>query len=247
MEINYLFILCVVPAILLYGVAKSGLGGSISLISIPLMTVVMPLNQALAIILPILIFSDFIAVYKFRKEFDLNTIKLIVPFAAIGIFIGSFTFSYFSEELLKFIVGIMGFLFASHYFLFKKNKIIPTKKNFFKGAIFSTIAGFTSFCVHAGGTPTSIYLLPLKLKKEIYVGTRVVFFTFVNLIKLPFYLHLSMITSESFLQSVILIPFTIIGIFIGYKILKIIDEKLFYNIIYLLIFLTSTNLIYNFL
>ena len=94
MEINYLFILCVVPAILLYGVAKSGLGGSISLISIPLMTVVMPLNQALAIILPILIFSDFIAVYRvFRKEFDLNTIKLIVPFAALGIFIGSFTFS----------------------------------------------------------------------------------------------------------------------------------------------------------
>ena len=28
---------------------------------------------------------------------------------------------------------------------------------------------------------------------------------------------------------------------------KIIDEKLFYNIIYVLIFLTSTNLIYNFL
>ena len=74
----------------------------------------MPLNQALAIILPILIFSDFIAVYRFRKEFDLNTIKLIVPFAALGIFIGSFTFSYFSEELLKFIVGIMGFIFASH-------------------------------------------------------------------------------------------------------------------------------------
>ena len=57
MEINYLFIACVVPAIILYGIAKSGLGGSVSLISVPLMTIVMPLNQALAIILPILIFS----------------------------------------------------------------------------------------------------------------------------------------------------------------------------------------------
>ena len=77
MEINYLFIACVVPAIILYGIAKSGLGGSVSLISVPLMTIVMPLNQALAIILPILIFSDFIAIYRFRKEFDLSTIKLI--------------------------------------------------------------------------------------------------------------------------------------------------------------------------
>ena len=84
MEINSLFFISVVPAIVLYGIAKSGLGGSISLISVPLMTVVMPLQQALAIILPILIFSDMIAVYRFRKEFNLNILKLIVPFAAVG-------------------------------------------------------------------------------------------------------------------------------------------------------------------
>jgi|TARA_B100000795_G_C22759874_1_gene423135 uncharacterized membrane protein YfcA len=247
MEINYLFIFCVIPAIILYGIAKSGLGGSISLISVPLMTIVMPLNQVLAVILPILIVSDFIAAYRFRKEFDLNTLKLIIPFAAIGIFIGSLTFSYFSEDLLKFIVGMMGFLFASHYFLFKKSDIIPKHKNIYKGSVFSIIAGFTSFCVHAGGTPTSIYLLPLRLKKEIYVGTRVIFFTFVNLIKLPFYIQLSMINFDSLLQSLMLIPFAILGIFIGYRILKIITENLFYNIIYILIFLTSANLILNFI
>ena len=247
MEINLLFLLSVVPAIILYGIAKSGLGGSISLISVPLMTIVMPLSQALAIILPILIFSDMVAVYRFRKEFDLNTLKLIVPFAGIGIFIGSLTFSYFSEDILKLIVGVMGFLFTAHYFLFKKNKDEKSKKNLLKGAICSTIAGFTSFCVHAGGTPTSIYLLPLRMKKEIYVGTRVIFFTFVNLIKLPFYLHLSMLNFQTFKQSMILLPLAIIGIFIGYRILKIIHEKLFYNILYLLILVTSSKLIYDFL
>ena len=99
MEINLLFFISVVPAIILYGIAKSGLGGSISLISVPLMTVVMPLNQALAVILPILVFSDIVAVYRFRREFDFSTLKLIVPFAALGIIIGSFTFKYFSEAV----------------------------------------------------------------------------------------------------------------------------------------------------
>ena len=247
MEINLIFVLAVVPAIILYGIAKSGLGGSISLISVPLMTLVMPLTQALAIILPILIFSDVVAVYRFRKEFDANTLKLIVPFAGIGIFIGSLTFSYFSEDILKFIVGLMGFLFTAHYFLLKKNKEEKSNKSFLKGSICSTIAGFTSFCVHAGGTPTSIYLLPLRLKKEIYVGTRVIFFTFVNLIKLPFYLHLSMLNLQTFKQSLILLPLAIFGIYIGYKILKIIDEKLFYNVLYVLILLTSSKLIFDFL
>ena len=247
MEINLIFLSTVVPAILLYGIAKSGLGGSISLISVPLMTIVMPLSQALAIILPILIFSDLIAVYRFRKEFDLSTLKLIVPFAGFGIFIGSLTFSYFSEDFLKIIVGIMGFLFAGHYFLFKKNKHLKSKKNLIKGGLCSTIAGFTSFCVHSGGTPTSIYLLPLRMKKEVYVGTRVIFFTFVNLIKLPFYIKLSMINLETFKQSVMLFPLAFLGIYIGYLILKIIDEKLFYNIIYILILLSSTKLISDFL
>jgi len=222
------------------------LGGSIALISIPLMTVVMPLGQALAVILPILILSDFIAVYRFRKEFDFDTLKLIVPFSAIGILIGSITFSYFSEDLLIFIIGLMGFFFSSHYFLFKKNKTIPTKKSFLKGSICSTVAGFTSFCVHAGGTPTSIYLLPLRMQKEIYVGTRVVFFTLVNLIKFPFYINLSMITFDSFKQSILLFPLSIVGILIGYQILKYVEESIFYNIIYIIILITSSKLLYSF-
>ena len=246
MELNFLFFITVIPAIILYGIAKSGLGGSMTLISIPLMTIVMPLNEALGIVLPILIFSDFIATYKYRKEFDLRTLKLMVPFAAIGVVIGSLTFSYFSEELLKFIIGLMGFLFAGHYFFLKKNKEAKSEKNFFKGGICSTISGFTSFCVHAGGTPVSIYLLPLRLKKEIYVGTRIIFFTFMNLIKLPFYINLSMTNFVTFKQSVILFPVAFIGILIGYKLLKIIDEKLFYNILYALILVSSTKLIFDF-
>ena len=247
MEINLLFFLCVVPAIIIFGIAKSGLGGSIALISIPLMTVVMPLGQALAVILPILILSDFIAAYRFRKEFDLNTLKLIIPFSAIGIFVGSVTFSFFSEDLLKFIIGLMGFFFSAHYFLFRKNEKIPIKKSFLKGSICSAVAGFTSFCVHAGGTPTSIYFLPLRLKKEIYVGTRVIFFTFVNLIKFPFYIHLSMVTLESFKQSLMLFPLSVVGILIGYQILKHVKESLFYNIIYILILITSSNLVYSYI
>ena len=247
MEINILFFFTVVPAIILFGIAKSGLGGSIALISIPLMTIAMPLTNALGIILPILIFSDFIATYKYRKEYDLETLKLMVPFAAIGIFIGSLTFTFFSEELLKFIIGLMGFLFAGHYFFFKKNKEAKSDKNFLKGGICSTIAGFTSFCVHAGGTPTSLYLLPLRMKKEIYVGTRIIFFTCLNLFKLPLYINLSMTNFETFKQSLILFPVALLGILIGYKLLTIIEEKLFYNILYSLIFVTSTKLLYDYL
>ena len=246
MEINLLFFLCVVPAIILYGIAKSGLGGSMTLISIPLMTIVMPLGQALAIVLPILILSDTVAVYKFRKNFDAETLKLLVPGAAVGIIIGSMTFTFFSESLLKFIIGLMGFMFAGHYFLFKLKNIIPLKKSIFKGGICSIISGFTSFCVHAGGTPLSVYLLPLRMKKEVYVGTRVIFFSCINLIKFPFYINLSIVTIDSIKQSLLLFPLAVLGIGIGYQILKVIKETAFYNFIYILILFSSAKLILDY-
>ena len=89
-------------------------------------------------------------------------------------------------------------------------------------------------------------MLPLRLKKEIYVGTRILFFTFVNLIKLPLYIHLSMMNFDTLYQSISLFPLALIGIFIGYKLLKIIEENLFYNILYALILVSSTKLIIDF-
>ena len=85
------------------------------------------------------------------------------------------------------------------------------------------------------------------MKKEIYVGTRIFFFTFVNLIKLPLYINLSMTNLESFKHSAILFPVALLGMLIGYKLLKIIEEKLFYNFIYALIFVTSSKLLYDYL
>ncbi len=171
----------------------------------------------------------------------------MVPFAAIGAIIGASTFSFFSEDYLKFILGIMGFLFSFHYFFLKKDGDKPAKENILKGAVCSLLAGFTSFCAHSGGTPTSIYLLPLRLRKEVYVGTRIMFFTCINLVKIPFYIYLSMVNSSSLTQSLVLLPLSLIGIFIGYRLLKVIEENIFYNAIYLLILVASTKLIIDFL
>ena len=45
MELDLLYLVTVVPAILLFGISKAGLGGSVALVSIPLMTIVMPFHR----------------------------------------------------------------------------------------------------------------------------------------------------------------------------------------------------------
>ena len=56
-----------------------------------------------------------------------------------------------------------------------------------------------------------------------------------------------MVNFDTLYQSITLFPLAVIGIFIGYKLLKIIKENLFYNIIYVLILASSTKLIIDFI
>ena len=137
----------------------------------------------------------------------------------------------------------MGFVFAFHYFL-KKDANKPVAANYFKGAICSAVAGFTSLCPL--WRYSNQYIFTSVEVKKIYVGTRIIFFTCINLVKLPFYLYLSMVNTSSFTQSLILLPLSVFGIFVGYKLLKIIEESLFYNAIYILILVASTKLIMDF-
>ena len=56
-----------------------------------------------------------------------------------------------------------------------------------------------------------------------------------------------MITLESFEQSMILFPLSVVGILIGYQILKYVEETLFYNVIYVLILITNFRLVYSYI
>ncbi len=52
------FYIAAVPAVLLYGIGKGGLGGALGIIAVPLMALIIAPTQAAAILLPILLVMD---------------------------------------------------------------------------------------------------------------------------------------------------------------------------------------------
>ena len=122
---------------------------------------------AAGIMLPILIVMDITALYFYWNKWKLNIVKLIIPPSLIGIVIGSITFSYISDDGVRIIIGSIALLFILFTILQSGNLFIkPTK---IKGIFWSTIAGYTSFLIHAGGPPLNFYLLPQKMHKTVYV------------------------------------------------------------------------------
>ena len=99
------FYMSAIPAVILFGISKGGFAGPIAILSIPLMSMTISPIIAAGIMLPILIVMDITALYFYWKKWDLNNVKLIIPPSIIGIFIGSLTFSYISEDGVRIIIG----------------------------------------------------------------------------------------------------------------------------------------------
>jgi uncharacterized membrane protein YfcA len=242
-----MFWLTAVLAIILIGISKAGFGGGTGLIATPLLALTIPVAEAAALLLPLLIIADIFSIYYHWRNIDRSIIRLMVPAAIVGIIIGSFFFGYFSqnERILKVGIGLLSVAFVI-FELFRTqifDRLREAKPSNTTGIFFSTLAGFTSTLAHAGGPPAAIYLLPLKLPRQVFVGTTVAFFTAVHLIKHLPYRYLGLLRIGNLTTILVLAPLAYVGVKIGVFLNGRFSEKWFKRLIYTLLFLTGLQLI----
>ena len=118
----------------------------------------------------------------------------------------------------------------------------PTNK---KGYFWASTSGYTSFLIHAGAPPMNFYMLPLKLDKITYIGTATYAFFIINIVKLIPYYFLDLLAPSNLKISISLVPIAVISVVIGYHLQKKISEKIFFNLIYILLFIAGLKLIYD--
>ena len=81
------FFLVAIPAVIILGIGKGGFAG-IGMISLPLMSLVLPPLQAASIMLPILMIQDAYSVWLYRRTWDKDTLIVLLPGAALGVLLG---------------------------------------------------------------------------------------------------------------------------------------------------------------
>ncbi len=238
------FYLCAVPAVLLFGMAKGGFGGGISMLSVPLIALAVSPVQAAAILLPILVVMDLFALKSFSGQCSKENLKIIIPGAVIGLLVGTFTFRYLSADMMRIIIGAIAVIFTLNYW-FKPKIDTVLQPNRLKGTIWGAISGFTSFGIHAGSPPISIYLLPQNMDKTILMGTFAWFFAVVNLLKLIPYIWLGLFDHTNIIASLILVPLAPIGVALGYYLLQTVSVSTIYRFCYFFLFIAGITLLYK--
>ena len=237
-----LFYAVAIPAVIATGISKSGLGGGLGQLSVPLMAIFISPVAAAAIMLPILCLIDLFNIWVYRKHWHRGNVAVMVPGAIVGIGIGALTYKYVDENAIRLILGIIILIFAMSYFTQRQQTSAQAPGSRALGTFCGTLSGFTSFVAHAGGGPMKFYLLPQRLDKRLFVGTHVMFFFIVNQLKIWPYLWLGQFSTENLSTSLVLAPMVPLGVWLGWRLNKHLSQELFYQVVYVLLFISGGKL-----
>lgn len=241
------FWICAVLAVMIVGIAKAGFAGGIGVLATPLLAMTVPVIDAVALLLPLIIVADFFTMAQYRKSFDKSIIVRFIPYAVVGIILGALFFNLFRghEYVLKCGIGVLAVVFVLFQVMRKAVFGILEKHNprYWESALLGAITGFTSMIAHAGGPPVNVYLLPQKLPRTIHVGTVAVTFFIISLIKLIPYSALGLLHASDFSTVLVLVPVAFLSVRLGVFMNRHVSDLWFGRVIYTLLFLTGIQLI----
>ncbi len=238
------FYLVALPAVLLLGISKSGFGAGFGSLAVPLMALAVPVPQAAAILMPVLLLMDLLGIAAFRRDFDRALLRFLLPWALVGTLVGTLLFRMLDPRTVAGLVGVCTLLFLAQRLLFppRPGTLPPSRK---AGAVLSALSGFTSFIAHAGGPPVNAYLIPLKLTPVAFAATLAYFFFVVNLSKWLPYAWLGLLDWRNMATSIALLPLAPLGVWIGIRIARRINALWFYRFVYLGMLLAGLKLVWD--
>jgi uncharacterized membrane protein YfcA len=238
------FYLVSIPAVLLYGITKGGFGGAIAIISVPMMALVMPPTQAAAILLPILVVMDALVVKTYWGVFDRRALWLLLPGALVGTAIGYATADAMNEHYMRILIGVLSLVFGLQSLSGLKS-FTGRDHHPVSGGLFGVLSGFTSFSIHAGGPPFTMYLMPKKLPPLLFAGTAGIFFAVVNLVKLLPYYALGQLTADNLVYSLVLVPLAPLGVKLGHYLTRRSTPAFYYTIVNVALVVVGAKLLWD--
>ncbi len=240
------FLIMVGVVTFIISLSKGGLGGMAGSLSTPLMALVLPVNQVLGLLLPIMLLADVFSIALHWRRWNGRLVWLLIPGGVLGVSIGTYFIANVSTQVLKIGLATIALLFVVYKLLEKRilGSIKYQEKNW-HGWLAGSTAGFTSAIAHSGVPPISIYLMLQNVTPRVFVATSVLFYALLNWIKVPFYYFTGMFDFHRLWQIAWVFPIVPFGVWIGRWLVTRVSKVVFDNIILALLVITALLLIFE--
>lgn len=207
-----------------------------SLFFVPIASFFLDFHTVLGITAIFHVSSNITKIGFFRKGFDKKLVIWLGIPAIIFVIIGAYLSKFISSKILEIILATFLILTSVILFLFKKVKIKTTLKNSILGG---TLSGLIAGLIGTGGAIRGITLASFGLKIETFIITSAFIDLGVDFSRSIIYFTNGFVHKHDLYLIPILLAVSIIGTYIGKKILFYISEEKFKSIVLVLIFLTG--------
>ncbi len=212
----------------------------------PLMALVMPADQAIGLLLPILMLADVFAVALHWRRWNGRLVWLLIPGAVVGVTIGTYFITNAPTRTLQIALGVIVLLFAI-YKIFEKRilGLFHYQPRDWHGLVAGTITGFSSALAHTGGPPVSVYLLMQDISPGVFNATAAIFFLILNWIKVPYYWYAGLFNFQLLWQVVWILPLVPVGVWLGKQFSNKVNKETFDRVMVALLVIASILLIFG--
>lgn len=231
----------IIPVAAFYvGLIKGGLGPGAGALLVPMLSTQMPVADAVALTLPLLLVGDWFALPVYWRKWDSRTLWLMLPAGFVGVLLGALLLSTLPDATLRRVMGAISLVVVLYKLGSDSLAAITYHPHDWHGYLAGWGSGFMSALANVGAPPITAYLLLRKFKPIPFIATTVFFFFVVNLIKVPVFLAADVLDFGELLRTLWAVPLIPLGVWIGKKVLERIDAQKFEW--FMLILLAGTGL-----
>ncbi len=226
-DLSYYQIILLMATGLMVGMSKTGVH-NVGMVVIPFLAIEFGGRLSAGLLLPILCYADMLGVWYYNRHSNWDHLKKLLPFAVLGVMLGTVAGNYINDEVFRLIMAVI--IFTSLVIMIwmegKKTKNIPSGNWF--AILMGVLGGFTTMIGNLAGSVMALYLLSMRFPKNQFIGTGAWFFLVINLIKIPFHIFFwGTISWNSFLLDTTLLPFIVLGGVSGVFIVKRVPDQIY--------------------
>lgn len=215
-------------AALCIGLSKAGFSG-ISMVSIVLLADIYGPKTSVGLALPLLIAADFMAYPAFIKHGSWKPVwKLLLP-TLFGIALGWWVLGVISENAARRLIGacVLTMVLLQTFRRWQPVMFGRLAESGGFGTAAGVLGGFATMLANAAGPVIQLYLMARRVPKMELIGIGARFFLLINLLKVPLNARLALITEESLMDNLKLLPAVAVGIFGGKWLLQHVPQVAF--------------------
>lgn len=227
------------------GMAKAGLAGC-GMVSVLLFAQAFGAKASTGIVLPLLIAADFMGYFLLRRGGQWKQIIPLVPPAIIGVIVGWWLLDKLDAAVAKPVIGwiIIALIVLKLVLDWKRDELKTLHRHPVFTWCIGIVAGIVTMLANAAGPVMAVYLLAHRFKKSDYLGVFTRFFLFINLFKVPFSVQIGLINGASLLTNLALLPAVVVGIFIGWRLVKIMSQRVFEWVVFVFALVAAVKLVW---